>query len=298
MTFDAADGELVLMDPSDGVTWTWDGRHAWALRHPLSVPTENSGKIGGPSPAMAWDPSTSSVLAIVGDPPGRPGVAIPSQVAPATWSWSAGQWTELGVQTPDYVEGAMGSFPPSRQVILFSGCCDYSQPLPLCCGLGSQRPVNAMWAWNGVEWTELHPAHMPPARLGGSMAYDPSLGKLLLFGGVGGSGTTFMSDLWEWDGVDWTQAVSAQVDPNLVASAALSPGGLVAVAASPGFAQTWSWDGSTWQRLEASTPDCLICSLAYDPLRHLTVLVDNTDYSSHVANQVWTWDGRIWTRRA
>jgi len=312
MAFDVSDGELVLLDPSEGVTWTWDGLHSWKLRHPSSVPTEHSVKIGGPIPAMAWDPATSSVLAIVGDTPVRPGVSFPDQVVPATWSWHAGEWSKLAVHTPNYIEGAMGSFPPKHQVILFSGCCDFSQPPPLCCG-GGPGPVaeRAMWAWNGTDWAELHPAHMPPPRFGGSMIYDPAFGKLVLFGGVGGGGPNPMADLWTWDGADWTQATPAKIDINLSASAASSPAGGLVVAAGfypstkplPGpLAETWTWDGVAWRKLDVPTPNCFVCELAYDPVRKFTVMVTtmvtNTEGATHVANQVWTWDGKVWTQRS
>jgi hypothetical protein len=54
------------------------------------------------------------------------------------------------------------------------------------------------WAWDGSNWTELHPATSPSPRYLASMAADGALGHVVLFGGEGGGGRT-----WAWDGSSW-----------------------------------------------------------------------------------------------
>lgn len=42
------------------------------------------------------------------------------------------------------------------------------------------------------------------------MAYDPVRHRVVLFGGIDGGNVTF-SDLWEWDGFEWTQRLPLDV---------------------------------------------------------------------------------------
>src|SRR5262245_41703913 len=44
------------------------------------------------------------------------------------------------------------------------------------------------------------------------MAYDPSSGRALLFGGVGSS---YFGDTWEWDGSTWTLASNVGPSPRV-----------------------------------------------------------------------------------
>ena len=49
------------------------------------------------------------------------------------------------------------------------------------------------------------PSHSsPPARNQQTMAYDPELGVVVLFGGTESNGEGFQ-DTWTWDGTTWTQ---------------------------------------------------------------------------------------------
>jgi hypothetical protein len=83
-------------------------------------------------------------------------------------------------------------------------------------------PVSYTWSWDGHSWTQLHPVHSPPARQGAAMAYDPSRQVVLMFGGSGYSiGDESKSGP---DGSDH----------------------------STSYSDTWSWNGSDWQRLSIS----------------------------------------------
>src|SRR5436305_10267179 len=50
---------------------------------------------------------------------------------------------------------------------------------------------------SGLNWTQQTPATSPPARAGGSMAYDAATRTVVLFGG--GARAPF-ADSWTWDG--------------------------------------------------------------------------------------------------
>src|ERR1700674_1745004 len=58
------------------------------------------------------------------------------------------------------------------------------------------------WTWNGTDWHQEHPAHSPPPRVGPAVGFDPSTGKILLFGG---HSDRVFTDTWTWDGHDWTE---------------------------------------------------------------------------------------------
>ena len=66
------------------------------------------------------------------------------------------------------------------------------------------------WTYTvGSGWNELHPSTHPSARGAAAMFYDPSLDKVVLFGGATTSGTTYtpLGDTWEFAGGAWTLVV-------------------------------------------------------------------------------------------
>ncbi len=289
MAFDEVAGDMVLVDPAAGVTWTWDGVHDWRERVTPVMPSTQQGKVGGDQFGMAWDAATGSVIAEVGD---YVNPLINQQPAPATWSWKSGGWTRLDTAgTPLVAGGAIAAFPPNHQLIMFSGCCAASGRFT------AGKP--GMWSWDGTEWLALHPAHMPPARWDDLMVFDPALGKTVMYGGaVLEPDHDGLNDIWAWDGTDWS-ALPAPVLPQGLGTSgtqmAFAPGGKLILMAS---GATWTFDGSTWAELKAATPVCEFCELAYDPVHQVTVMVTNVLGGPFTANQVWTWNGSVWTERS
>ncbi len=156
MTFDESSAELVLVDPSGGGTWTWDGAHAWQRRLSVAEPATLPIKVGGPPFGLAWDAAGGSTIAVVGDL--LAGIQSP-EPAPATWSWRAGSWKRIDTaHTPNATGGAVSAFPPAHQLLMFSGCCTAAARQMIA--------IPGMWSWDGSAWTPVHPAHMPPARWG------------------------------------------------------------------------------------------------------------------------------------
>jgi hypothetical protein len=289
MAFDPVAGEMVLVDPAAGVTWTWDGVHDWRQRVTNVMPATQPMKVGGPQFGMAWDAATGSVIAEVGD---YVNPVIMQQPPPATWSWRSGTWTRLdAARTPLVAGGAIAAFPPMHQLIMFSGCCSASGRFT------AAKP--GMWTWNGAEWSALHPAHMPPARWDDVMVFDPLLGKTVMYGGTAlEPDHPGLNDVWAWDGTDWSAvpAVGLPDAPGFSATQmAYAPGGkLILLGSGAG----WSFDGSRWMQLQGVTPGCVFCELAYDPVHQVTVMVTNQHGAPYSANQVWTWDGSVWTERS
>jgi hypothetical protein len=179
---------------------------------------------------------------------------------------------------------------------MFSGCCAFA-------GL-SWAAKPGMWSWDGHVWSELHPAHMPPARWGQAMVYDPTLGRTVMYGGMSMEPDhPALLDMWAWDGSDWSPLPVPPAPGDFFATAlAYAPdGALIFITTdgqSPGSATTWTWHGSGWVKLDVATPDCVWCELAYDPKHHVTVMVTNTKGAPNAFNDVWTWDGAHWSQRS
>lgn len=166
------------------------------------------------------------------------------------------------------------------------------------------------WTWTN-RWTQQSPAASPSARQGPGMAYDPTTGTVVLFGGGNSSGTK-LGDTWTWDGVTWTQQFPPVSPParewgipgmayDPVTGTVLLFGGL---GANSALADTWEWDGrkKTWtQKFPASSPAPRRGMLAYDAAQKDIVLFggDNGagDCCNTYYNDTWTWDGVTWTQQ-
>jgi hypothetical protein len=61
------------------------------------------------------------------------------------------------------------------------------------------------WVWNGSTWShaDVYGA-MPAPRQRASMAFDPALNQLILFGGAGAGGRLY-DDTWAWNGASWNE---------------------------------------------------------------------------------------------
>ena len=219
----------------------------------------------------AFDPATGQLVLYGTD--GSGGTAW-------TWTWSGGAWAQrLPHHMPDPRAGASMAFDPvSGRLLLFGG----RYPLAL-------SGYSDTWAWNGNDWTQLSPAHAPPARFGASIAFDPRIGRMILFGGDAGPlGDGELSDTWAWNGSDWSQ-LSPFEAPTLpegtVAPLTYDPATSQMVLFGSG--QTWLWTGSTWAPvLTAHTPSCPSGgATAFDPAVAGIVLV---------CGDTWTWTGSDW----
>ena len=132
---------------------------------------------------------------------------------------------------------------------------------------GGYRPGPAWgdtWEWDGTAWNLKSPASSPAPRGDAAMAFDPAIGKVVLFGGAPSSVGAY-GDTWEWDGVNWSRVSPPAAPPGRAgASLTWNPArgrlvlfGGVAVgggALSPPLVDTWEFDGRTWtQRVDSGT---------------------------------------------
>src|SRR2546422_8529348 len=77
------------------------------------------------------------------------------------------------------------------QVVLFGGCC-------------AGDLLGDTWTWDGIDWTQRTPAHMPSPRFGPGATYDARTRQVVLFGGAtGGCGYVCFADTWTLNGTSW-----------------------------------------------------------------------------------------------
>lgn len=163
-------------------------------------------------------------------------------------------------------------------------------------------PTRETWRWSHEQWQPLTPpTGVPSRRSGSAISYDPLRRRVVLFGGrdLGGSS---LGDLWEWDGLAWTQRIApAGPSPREDAGMACGPSRCVIFGGRAGatvFAETWIWNGTIWAQL-GSTPSPAprtAPALAYDERRQVIVLFGGRSASSTALNDTWELSPG-WTQR-
>jgi len=123
------------------------------------------------------------------------------------------------------------------------------------------------------------------------MAYDKTAGKLLLYGGWDSQNNTFLSDLWLWDGSDWTEINKSM--PLMSGHKMVTYSSQILSTFTSGLG-TYLWDGESWSSLEISNPpDRPDSALAYDANRKLVVLFGGKRDGS-LLNDTWIFNGTAW----
>jgi hypothetical protein len=203
MAYDEARGQIVLFGGRSGAgsapkddTWTWDGTN-W---HERSPPTKPPGMM---DPALACDLARSRCTLFGASGPSLPDGGTRGH----TWEWDGTTWTERtpAASPSGRGRGAMAYDRKRGKIVLFGG------------GAGGHIS-NDTWEWDGATWTELSPATPPAPRGGHVLGYHEAIGKVFLFGGCAKfwefQGLVLceqypLSDMWSWDGDEWTQVFPA-----------------------------------------------------------------------------------------
>ena len=165
-----------------------------------------------------------------------------------------------------------------------------------CCALGDT------WVWNGTTWTQINTPGPPARRFDGQgMAYDPSTGKVILFGGIV-QGNSYQGDTWAFDGVaqTWTQ-LSPPTSPSPRGGFGMAndrAGNIVLFGGTEGTtnsADTWMFSGTTWQKQSPATspPARSGQAMVYDQDLNEDVLFGGSGY-----HDTWAWNGSTWQQVA
>lgn len=211
--------------------------------------------------------------------------------APTTYEWSElSPATSPGVR----IRHAM-AYDATAEVVILVGGSDGTATLPA-----------DTWAWDGATWTDVTPALAPPPRFDAAFAPDPGRGQLVLFGGVDDDGPR--ADTWIWEAGAWRDAAPAasppaRYSPTLARQAdgarLILFGGSDGGTATPAFAETWAWDGVTWQELAPPTspPPRDRHALVDDPEAATILTYGGVGADGFERDDTWVWDGVTWTER-
>lgn len=303
IAYDAARKEVVMfggLGPGAPLadTWTWDGA-TWTERHPVNVPPARS------VAELAYDPVSERVV-LFGGYNSTTFLGFGD-----TWTWDGSDWTQevTGVAPVPrwgfgFADGGAASGP-----VLFGGFT----------GLPQSGMLNDTWTWDGFTrtWTPHVGPTLPPPRTGVQMVYDPSLGKAVMFGGfvnhphasVGGSGVTvgtqqWYQDVWTWDGSGWSELdgkppllrVYGGMEYDSVHSRMIVFGGNVFQegVASGRANDTWSFDGSAWERLDLNAPDELANAMIAREGSGTAILYGGLSEHGAPTDRTWRWNGGDW----
>ncbi|MBK6403598.1 MAG: hypothetical protein IPF66_00330 [Holophagales bacterium] len=224
--------------------------------------------------------------------------------SPGQWTWAGGPDRIAEVERVG-VYGTKGVTAPENVPGARSGAAtwvDTSGNFWLFGGRGFARhallgTLNDLWKWDGASWTWVSgsdtygrrgtygekgvaaPGNEPGAR-SDAVSWIDSAGNLWLFGGYGrdsaSSYNVSLSDLWKWDGSDWTWVSGPIVGSRQGVYGTL---GVAAPENCPGArygATHWSGgDGSFW----------LFGGNGYGM----------SQYSSGLLNDLWKWNGSAWS---
>lgn len=234
------------------------------------------------APASAV-PATSDALTAVGQPSSAPSGAAWEEQSTTAWPGRA-------------ANAAVAFDAAAQRMILFGGYDAFVYS-------------SETWSWDGNDWTLLDTPTHPTGRNRHAMAYDPVRDEIVLIGGQDHSKSR--ADTWVFTDGTWIKRHDVGQRPGRLLGAAMTfDPNLQQVVLFGGYDNrrghygltnaTWTWDGSTWTRLEpASSPSPRWDSeLAYDPSRNALVLFGGNrgdeDYPQS-ANDTWVWDGTTWS---
>jgi hypothetical protein len=168
------------------------------------------------------------------------GLFSPENLPADTWVWTGTTWSQASPATspPGRVYGAMAFDSATNQLVLFGGCCD-----------NGGNDLGDTWIWTGSTWSQLGFCATPSAREFAALAFEPSGGRLILFGGDQ-SGLD-LGDTWGYQSIQTpsiTATVSATSPPPKAGTFAVTPSGMSqtkkgkatvqTIAASHGFTVT------------------------------------------------------------
>ena len=182
----------------------------------------SSGLAGGTGLLAALSIALPLVFVSAGGTPAS-SLQLIAASAPATMtspsSYSATWSSAQPAGAPPPLRGAAAAYDgDTSSVVLFGGIAP------------DGNLSDSTWVWDGRTWT-LHPAsamsEVPPARQQASMAFDPSLHQLILFGGEAADGS-LLGDTWAWNGASWyelTPGPSGAPAARRDASLSLGPNG-------------------------------------------------------------------------
>jgi len=219
-----------------------------------------------------------------------------TQALADAWTWDGSTWEQVhdggGDPKPRWRHAAAHDALTGRTLV-FGGLVDSDED-----GV-ADRVRRDVYEWDGNTWTRRHTEPRPHYLFDAAMAPSPTLGELVLFGGVTRDGQ-WSAETWTWDGAAWTEHEPDGYWPQasgghlLVADAGRART-IVGwgYASDETFNRFFDWRGSGWKR---STSDVeLVPTLrthagaAYDAPRRRLVTFGGRVFG-YSAVDTWEWD--------
>lgn len=198
-----------------------------------------------------------------------------------TWELSTEGWKLIPTATsPSARRGASGAYDATRRHIVVFG------------GNDGSAVVADTWIYDGT-WTQVASAG-PTAREGHLMAYDHSRDRVVMFGGTDANGNE-LNDTWEWNGVAWSEVVSAVIGSSARGTMAYLPGtGVVAFGGlDVANDNTWIFNGTIWSEVSGEAPPARYGgAMEFDPTRAALILYGGGP--SNTLRNIWSFDGVRW----
>ncbi len=241
-------------------TWELDST-GWIQRFPQTSPSARE--------TFAMCPDGSGGVLLFG------GYSFNYGLRADTWRYSNGNWTQLSV----------GQGPPPRRYT--SMALSTAGPL-LFGGHGNGGPLSDTWLWNGTQWIQQSVSNSPSARVQHRLSFDSTHSLTVLFGGRSSqSSSSYLADVWTWNGTAWSQAQAANGPaPRSEASFSYSVVSdehvLFGGQNGASLGDTWTWNGTTWTQQQPATSPAPrhAMGMAYDTARDTHVMFGGRSGSS------------------
>jgi hypothetical protein len=248
------------------------GTPTWTEATPADVPS------GFINPSMAFDSGTGQ-LVLVG--------SVSTDASEETWIWDGANWQQVfpDASPPAVVSASLAYDSATNQLLIFGGQAWSDGSL-----------VSNAWSWDGSSWQDVTPASgNPQGRVQASMAFDANSNQMILFGGLGGNGSTQLADTWDWNGSAWT-ALNPGTVPTARYSASMaydSDSDQLIMYSGSGYADTYNWDGSNWDQLSPmNTPAAEHgAAMAYDGDTGTLIYQGGQQTEGYNVTNTFDWDG-------
>ena len=290
LAYDASTGRVVLFGGynSGNLNDTWAYHYAsnsWTNRSPANPPPARYGH------ALAYDSAANKVVLFGG---------YHSGYLNDTWAYdySTNTWTNRNPANPPPVRSgqALAYDASAGRVMLFGG---YNN---------SSSYLNDTWMYTYTTntWANRNPTIPPPARCMHALAYDASVGRVVLFGGLDING--YLNDTWAYDYIinSWTNR-NPTIPPPVRSGQALaydaSTGKVILFGglSSSLLNDTWAYDSAThsWTNRNPANPPPARTdhAMVYDASAGRVLLFGG--WQGSYLNDTWAYDyaSNTWTNR-
>jgi len=223
-------------------TWTFDGNNWTVLSSVAPYGRDNSG--------MAWDPVRNRLVQFGGN-----GASCGHN--PPVNCRDTLELTRIPVYSPTVARTWVERFPatnPGRRAVPKMVFVPFLDAVLLYGGANAGLRLDDTWLYDGDDWQLMCDPCAPGQRAGHGLIYDSQRQRVVLFSGATEASDS-SNDIWEWDGVTWTEATPSGVPPSVRVGAlvAYDPGRGVMVTyggelpSGSGSDELFEYDGTEWR---------------------------------------------------